>query len=135
MAITSRQIGADVIKALGLPKCKVTSIKLEMRYDDVVRVEVEMLPSEQEAIGVFDVIKRYELVEREQTAKGRCENKFCNALNFGDQPKLPGWREKIEINVAAAKQRIALMADRALAPRVGFTTTQILSAGLARNYR
>lgn len=135
MAVTTRQIGQQVIEALGLPECKVTSIKLEMRADDVVRVEVEMLPTEQEAIGVLDVIKRYELVEREETAVERCMMKFDNALRFNGQPQIPGWRERIDQNVAAAKERIASMADRALAPKVGFTTTQVMSNALVRNYR
>lgn len=135
MAITSRQIGAQVIKVLGLPECKVTSIKLEMHADDAVRIEVEMLPTEQEAIGVFDVIKRYELVEREESAAERCLSKFCNTMSFRGQPDIPGWRERIDLNVAAAKSRIAAMAERALGPKVGFTTTQVMSNALARNYR
>lgn len=114
MAVTTRQIAAQVIESLGLPECKVTRIKLEMRHDDVVRVEVEMLPTEQEAIGVFDVIKRYELVEREETSVERCMPKFGNALRFSGHPQIPGWRDRIDQNVSAAREAIELMAQQAL---------------------
>lgn len=135
MAVSSNGIGQAVVDALRLPMKGITGIRLELKAGDVVSIDVTYYPEREQVEECFDVIKRYELVEREQTAKERCENKFRNALSFRGRPEIPGWREKIEINVAAAKQRIALMADRALAPRVGFTTTQILGAGLARNYR
>ncbi|QIE86781.1 hypothetical protein [Pseudomonas nitroreducens] len=135
MAVLSQTIGQEIADALGISMKGITGIKIELKTNEVVSVDVSYYPEREQVEECFDVIKRYELVKREQTAKERCENKFFNALSFRGQPDLTGWREKIEINVAAAKQRIALMADRALAPRVGFTTTQIMGAGLARNYR
>lgn len=113
MAVNTSKIGAQVVEALGLPASKVTSIKLEMRADDVVRVEVEMLPSEKEALGVFDVIKRYKLVEVGEEILMRADGDAVqDVTTMGDEVRRYA---RIDADVAAAKQKIALMANRAFA--------------------
>lgn len=109
MAVTSRQIGVQVLDALGLSARSVASIKLEMRHDDVVRIEVEMLPTEQEAIGVFDVIKRYQLVEVSEDVLMRTDGEAVqDVTSLGDQVRRYA---RIDACVAAAKQKISLMAN------------------------
>lgn len=120
MAIASNEIGQGVVDALRLPMKGITGIRLELKAGDVVSVDVTYSPEREQVKECFDVIKRYELVEREQTAKERCENKFRNALSFRGQPQLPGWRERIDLSVAAAKEAIALQAQHALDQINGF---------------
>lgn len=111
MAVNTRKIGAQVVEALGLPATKVTSIKLEMRADDVVRVEVEMLPSEKEALGMFDVIKRYKLVEVGEEILMRANGDAIQDVTaMGDECHRYA---RIDASVAVAKQKIAMMAKGA----------------------
>lgn len=115
MAVLSQAIGTEVLQALGLPSKRVTSLKLEMKPDCVVSVDVTYCPEREQIEECFEVIKRYELVEREKTGAERCQMKFANTniINFSGAPTIQGWREKIDLNVLAAKQRIARMAELA----------------------
>lgn len=113
MAVLSQAIGTEVLQALGLPSKRVTSLKLEMKPDCVVSVDVTYCPEREQIEECFEVIKRYELVEREKTGAERCQMKFANELNFGPFPTVPDWRENIDHMAYRAKRKIAEMVARA----------------------
>lgn len=64
MAVISQDVAAEVLEALGLSGKSVHSIKLEMKANSLIMVEVEYSPDRNQVGKLFQIIKRYELVER-----------------------------------------------------------------------
>lgn len=113
MAVSSNSIGNQVLDALGITLQGVTGLKLEMRADQAVSITVSYFPEREQVEDCIELIKRYALVEREKTAQQRYMPSRGCSLRFPDDPQLPGWRESVDTNVAAAKARIHDMAERA----------------------
>ena len=62
----SRKLGWEVVKALGLEDQQITSIDLHWEATDIPKVKVEFLLLDEEHHELINVLKKYELVEREQ---------------------------------------------------------------------
>ncbi|PWU30718.1 hypothetical protein DK254_00250 [Pseudomonas sp. RW407] len=64
MAVLSQAIGKEFIKALGLDGKHVTAIKLEMKTNALVAVDVSYCPEREQVEDIFEIVQRYELVEK-----------------------------------------------------------------------
>lgn len=113
MAVLSQTIGQEIADALGISMKGITGIKIELKTNDVVSVDVSYYPGIENMNSCLDILKRYQLAERVSPGAEKCIPKFCNTLRFSGQPKIPGWRERIDYNVGIAKGRIESMARAA----------------------
>jgi len=64
MAITGRNIGPEICKALGIEGQRVRAIDIHIAAGQIVTVTVERLMNEDEGERLIPVLDRYELVEK-----------------------------------------------------------------------
>lgn len=65
MAVSSNEIGKDLLDALGLPIAGVTGLTIRVEASQAVEVQVRLLPTEQQVGDVIEILKRYELHEKD----------------------------------------------------------------------
>lgn len=102
MAVMSNTIGNRLCDALGLPK-GVRSIQINFEANELVTAVVTLLPESDVAEEVVEIVKRFELAEKDEPAAG---------------PE-PAWMARIDELAALAKAEINQMARDAHARIAG----------------
>lgn len=64
MTVMTNQVGADLLKVLGMEGKPVTAVTVHFEADNPVEVQVKFYADKQQAKGVIEILKRYELHEK-----------------------------------------------------------------------
>lgn len=67
-AVISHSIGQELVEALGLEGQQVTEVTISFPLHGFVNLTVGFLATEAQAKGVIEIIKQYELHEKQETA-------------------------------------------------------------------
>lgn len=93
MAVLSQTIGQEIADALGISMKGITGIKIELKTNQVVSVDVSYYPGFESLNGCLEVLRRYQLTERKNSV-----------------PESSHWRDRIDQMADSAKSRIHEMA-------------------------
>lgn len=64
MSVLADDLGVDLLKALGMEGMPVTGVTVHFEASQAVEVLVKFLPDKEQADGVIEILKRYELHEK-----------------------------------------------------------------------
>lgn len=64
MTVMTNQVGADLLKVLGMEGMPVIGVTVHFQAEQAVEVQVKFLPDKSQAEGVIEILKRYELHEK-----------------------------------------------------------------------
>lgn len=64
MTVMTHQVGADLLKVLGMEGKPVTGVTVHFQAEQAVEVQVKFLPDKPQAEGVIAILKRYQLQEK-----------------------------------------------------------------------
>ncbi len=134
MAVLSQTIGQEIADALGISMKGITGIKIELKTNEVVSVDVSYYPGIENMNSCLDILKRYQLADRVSPGAEKCIPKFGNISGFTGMPSIPGWRERIDRNVTAAREAIELQGQHALERILGCQLIETVFLGRQRHY-
>lgn len=64
MTVMTHQVGADLLKVLGMEGKPVTAVTVHFETEKAVEVQVKFYANKQQAEDVIEIIKQYELHEK-----------------------------------------------------------------------
>lgn len=64
MTVMTNQVGADLLKALGMEGMPVTGVTVHFQAEQAVEIQVKFYANKDQAEDVIEILKRYELHEK-----------------------------------------------------------------------